>query len=245
MTTENTTPPTDSENIPSGNPAAPTPPELNSIRSLFDALLRQPNGLAIHKQLSSSSNLMRLGLTALLSVLVFGFVLGTFAYHEQLWAAPLKLGGGLIFAGLICYPSLYIFSCLAGSAASAERLASLLAAMLALAGLLLLGFAPAVWIFTQGTNSFGFMGTLALASWGVSLAFALRFLRTALRAHGATQRGPLLIWGTIFLLVTLQLTTTLRPILGRSDRLLTGEKKFFLQHWCEQIDRTLRVEPSQ
>ena len=218
----------------------PDPPELNTMRGLFDGLLRQPKALATHRDLSRTSSLLRLGLTALSSMLVFGFVLGTFAYDDQLWAAPLKLCAGLLFAGLICYPSLYIFSCLAGSTASAERLASLLASMLALAGLLLLGFAPAIWIFTQGSNSFGFMGTLALSSWIISLFFGQRFLRAALRAHGANQRTPLLIWGIIFLLVTLQLTTTLRPILGHSEKLLTSEKKFFLQHWSETMSEILR-----
>ncbi|MEZ5305226.1 MAG: hypothetical protein R3F11_31975 [Verrucomicrobiales bacterium] len=39
----------------------------------------------------------------------------------------------------------------------------------------------------------------------------------------------------LFALVTIQMTTTLRPILGKSDRFLTTEKKFFLVHWGEQI----------
>jgi len=40
--------------------------------------------------------------------------------------------------------------------------------------------------------------------------------------------------------VTLQLTTTLRPILGRSDDLLTNEKKFFLEHWSDTMGETLK-----
>jgi hypothetical protein len=31
------------------------------------------------------------------------------------------------------------------------------------------------------------------------------------------------------------MTTTLRPIVGRSDRFLPGEKKFFLTHWLESL----------
>jgi hypothetical protein len=37
----------------------------------------------------------------------------------------------------------------------------------------------------------------------------------------------------IVTLVSLQMMTTLRPILGRSERLLPAEKKFFLNHWLE------------
>ena len=230
--------------------ATTTPPPLNpeeyvpipnepGIRDLFEALLRRPAQLARHKVCGESSTLFRFGLIAVLSILVFGFVLGTFAYGDQLWAAPLKLGGGLLFAGLICFPSLYIFSSLAGSRASAARMGGLLGGTLALAGLLLLGFAPALWIFAQGTASFGFMGFLAITSWLVALSFAYRFLRTALRETGATQSAPLLIWVSIFLLVTLQLSTSLRPILGTSDKLLTTEKKFFLQHWSDTMGESL------
>ena len=44
----------------------------------------------------------------------------------------------------------------------------------------------------------------------------------------------------VFILVTLQLSTSLRPILGRSDKFLTlDEKKFFLQHWYDSADASL------
>ena len=79
---------------------------------------------------------------AIVSILLFGFVLGCFAKHEQLWAAPAKITAGLIFSGLICFPSLYIFATLAGARVSISQLAACLAGALALAGLLLLGFAP-------------------------------------------------------------------------------------------------------
>ena len=237
---------------PDINPSNPPPlfapkpvvplPEKPSTKDLFEALLRRPAELARHKASGEGSTLLRFGLIAVGSIVVFGFVLGTFAYGDQLWAAPLKLGAGLLFAGLICFPSLYIFSSLAGSDASAGRMAGLLAGMLALSGLLLLGFAPALWIFAQGTSSFGFMGFLAIASWLVALAFSFRFLKTALRETGATQNAPLMIWVSIFLLVTLQLSTSLRPILGLSDELLTTEKKFFLQHWGDMMGQNLRAK---
>jgi len=214
-------------------------PENPGIRGLFEALLRRPAELARHNVTEGRSALAGFGIIAVVSILVFGFVLGTFAYGDQLWAAPVKLGGGMLFAGLICFPSLYIFSSLAGSSASAAKMGGLLAGMLALAGLLLLGFAPALWIFAQGTASFGFMGFLAIASWLVALAFGYRFLRTALRETGATQSTPLIIWVSIFLLVTLQLSTSLRPILGQSDKFLTTEKKFFLAHWSDTFDESL------
>jgi hypothetical protein len=214
-------------------------PETPGLRVLFEALLRSPRALLDRLARPGHGALTPFVLLALLSMLVFGAVLGSFATGEQLWAAPLKMAAGLVIAGVICFPSLYIFSCLAGSQAAAGQLASAFAGMLALTGLLLLGFAPAVWIFTQATDSLGFMGLLSLAAWLVALAFGFRFLGGAVRASGAATKGPFAVWSVVFLLVTLQMSTSLRPILGRSERFLTDEKRFFLQHWVESCGKSL------
>lgn len=231
----------DTPHPPSAQPPPLDPPlaENPDLKSLFEALLRRPRVLVAHLADGGRGATAKFGLMALVSLLLFGFVLGCFAKHEQLWAAPVKIIGGLAFAGVICFPSLAIFATLAGARITIAQLAACFAGSLALAGLLLLGFAPAVWIFAESTDSFGFMGILALGAWGVALYFALRFLKAAVFATGGTQRGPLLVWSVVFLLVTVQMTTSLRPILGRSDDFLTHEKKFFLQHWADTFDRSL------
>ncbi len=217
---------------------APLPENLD-LKSLFEALLRRPQALVARLADGNHGATERFAAMALVSFLLFGFVLGCFAKHEQLWAAPVKIVAGLLFSGVICFPSLYIFSTLAGARVSISQLAACLAGALALAGLLLLGFAPAVWIFAESTDSFGFMGTLGVGAWIIAVVFALRFLKSVVFATGGTQKGPLTIWSAVFLLVTLQMTTSLRPILGRSDVLLTQEKKFFLQHWGDQFGKSL------
>ena len=217
---------------------APLPDKLD-LKSLFEALLRRPHALIPRLAEPDHGATGKFAMMALISILLFGFVLGCFAKHAQLWAAPAKITAGLVFSGLICFPSLYIFATLAGARVAISQLAACLAGALALAGLLLLGFAPAVWIFAESTDSFGFMGTLAIGSWIIAVFFALRFLKSVIFATGGTQKGPLTIWSSVFLLVTLQMTTSLRPILGRSELLLTQEKKFFLQHWFETMDKSL------
>ncbi len=220
---------------------APLPQKLD-LKTLFEALLRRPHALIPRLAEPDHGATGKFAMMALISILLFGFVLGCFAKHEQLWAAPAKITAGLIFSGLICFPSLYIFATLAGARVAIFQLAACLAGALALAGLLLLGFAPAVWIFAESTDSFGFMGTLAIGSWIIAVFFALRFLGSVIFATGGTQKGPLAIWSIVFLLVTLQMTTSLRPILDRSNLLLTQEKKFFLQHWFETMDQSLKPQ---
>ena len=226
------------------NPAEPPPleaplPDKLDFKSLFEALLRRPYALVERLSAPNHGATGKFALMAVISILFFGFVLGCFAKHEQLWAAPAKISLGLLLSGLICFPSLYIFATLAGARVGISQLAACLAGALALAGLLLLGFAPAVWIFAESTDSFGFIGTLAIAAWIIAVTFALRFLKSVIFTTGGTQKGPLFIWSIVFLLVTLQMTTSLRPILGRSPVLLTQEKKFFLQHWGDTMGESL------
>ncbi|MGL4398701.1 MAG: hypothetical protein ACRCXD_02425 [Luteolibacter sp.] len=234
---------------PQDHPAAAMPPPLEAplpekldFKSLFEALLRRPVALIARLEEPNHQATGKFALLALVSFLLFGLVLGCFAKHEQLWAAPAKVTAGLIFSGLICFPSLYIFATLAGARVSISQLAACLAGALALAGLLLLGFAPAVWIFAESTDSLGFMGALAIGAWIVAVSFALRFLKSVVTLTGGSQRGPLIIWSAVFLLVTLQMTTSLRPILGKSEALLTQEKKFFIQHWFETMGESLKPE---
>lgn len=228
-------------------PAALPPPlepgilETPDLKGLFEALLRRPYSLVPH--LSNSRVTRMFAGIGGFSFLLYGLVLGCFAKHEQLWAAPLKLTAGILFAGVICFPSLYIFATLAGARITVAQLASALAGALALAGLLLLGFAPAVWIFAESTDSFGFMGLLAVSAWLIALLFALRFLKSMVFLSDGTQRGPMIVWSIVFLLVTLQLTTSLRPILGRSPEILPLEKKFFLQHWSDTMGESLNAPP--
>jgi hypothetical protein len=224
---------------PAPPPLEPPLPENPDFRTLIEALLRRPHALVVRLEQGEKGAALKFGALALVAFLLFGLVLGCFAKHEQLWAAPLKIATGLLISGVICFPSLYIFATLAGSRVSLGQLAACLAGSLALAGLLLLGFAPAIWIFAESTDSFGFMGAIAVGSWLVAFLFALRFLRAMALMSGGTQDGPLRIWSFVFLLVTLQMTTSLRPILGRSDDFLTSEKKFFLQHWSQYFGESL------
>ena len=52
------------------------------------------------------------------------------------------------------------------------------------------------------------------------------------------------VWTVIYLLVALQMTTALRPLLGKADTFLPPEKKFFLAHWSDVIDATVKNMPS-
>ncbi|MBL7115358.1 MAG: hypothetical protein ISS35_06295 [Kiritimatiellae bacterium] len=168
---------------------------------------------------------------AMVCMLGYGLVMGMFSGGHQLWAVPAKVCLGLLLSAVICLPSLYIFTCLAGGDQSLSQVASLLMATLALGGILLIGFAPVAWVFSQATNATAFMGGIHLAFWGIGVLFGLRLLESALSHLSRCNPGVFRTWATIFILVVLQMTTTLRPLVGEYQGARLLGKKFFLQHW--------------
>ena len=230
--------------MPATPEEAPRPEiEVTNFGTAIEALLRNPINLL--KALPKNSGLLGpLAILALASAAVLGLVFGTYAGGAQLWAAPLKVGGGLLLAALICFPSLYIFSCLANSPLHLKALSGAYVCFLALLGLLLIAFAPILWIFTQSSNSTPFIGTLGLVVWVLSFTLAAGLLRKLTSASRTSWQVQL--WLLIFLTVTLQMSTALRPLLSKSQHFLPQEKKFFLTHWIDSINGTTETwEPSR
>jgi hypothetical protein len=203
----------------------------------IEALLRQPLRLSFQLRQPGAGRLI--GQMLLITIgcsLVYGVVTGTFSGGIQLWAAPLKIAGGLLISAAICLPSLYIFTCLSGSRARFVEVCGLLAGLLMLMTILLIGFAPVAWIFSQSTDSVAWMGGLHLVFWGVATAFGVRFLKQGFSRSEAKSQAGVNVWIIIFLLVALQMTTALRPIIGRSDTFFPAEKKFFIAHWADCLN---------
>jgi hypothetical protein len=169
---------------------------------------------------------------------VYGVVAGTFSGGPQLWAAPVKIALGLFVSAAICLPSLYIFTCLSGSHARLAEVCGLLAGLLMLMTILLVGFAPVAWIFSQSTDYIGWMGFLHLLFWFVATLFGVRFMKGGFSHANAKSQAGVNVWIIIFLLVAVQMTTALRPIIGTSDSFFPAEKKFFLGHWLETLEQS-------
>ena len=232
---------------------APQPPQLPRLSRfafepmpagkspllIIEALLKFPGRIIYELQ-----NNWRTGLSgwllafALIGMAAYGLVVGSFSGGAQMWIAPAKLALGTFFSILICLPSLYIFAGLAGIDVRLRTVIGVLFAAVALSALLLIGFAPVAWIFSQSTDSIPFMGGLHLILWVIAISFGLRLIGAMGRLLAGPTGGQMKLWSLIFILVCLQMTTTLRPIIGTSDRFLPGEKKFFLTHWFETLGKS-------
>lgn len=228
-------------NPPSGSrPLGEDPQDREIIRgpiSAIESILRHPRRVLYQlRQPGAGHLIIALLLIAIVCSVVYGVIVGTFSGGTQLWAAPVKIAAGLIISAVICLPSLYIFSCLSGTQARLIEVVGMIAGLLALMTVLLIGFAPVAWVFSQSTESLAAMGALHLTFWCIATYFGVRFLSEGF-AHLSGKPAGLRVWVTIFLLVMIQMSTALRPIVGKADTILPVEKKFFLKHWFEQLDK--------
>ena len=207
-------------------------PNAENPISLLENLLKHP-GRVVHELQQKQASVLAgwLLLFGIVGIAIYGTVVGA-----QMWIAPVKLGLGTLLAVLICLPSLYIFTCLGGIDAQLRSVCGALFAAVCLSSILLIGFAPVAWIFSQSTDSIAFMGALHLLFWLIGIRFGLRLIDATGRFLGARSKGHLRIWSVIFILVCLQMTTTLRPIIAPSKTFLPTEKKFFLAHWLDSIN---------
>lgn len=219
------------------------PPPLPVIESTFagviDGLLKRPALLLDTVQSEQAASMLGKMLVLTACCLgAFGLILGWVSGGAQFWLAPVKILAGVALSGLITLPSLYIFSCLNGHEISLKAVAGVLASCLALVGLLLVGLAPVLWVFVQSSESLPFLGLLALTFWAVALAFGLTLIFRTKAVKTAGRSAFLKIWVMIFVLVTLQMSTSLRPLIGTAETILPQEKRFFLVHWADEISNS-------
>ena len=229
-----------------GNPEEQLP--ITGLFAAAEAILRQPRRVMFQlRQQTQASLILSLLVIATACALIYGLVVGTFSGGDQLWASPVKIASGLLISALICLPSLYIFSCLSGSKARLVEVFGLVAGLLTLMTVLLIGFAPVAWVFSQSTKSVVVMASLHLTFWFIATYFGLRFLHQGFKHLSAESDSGLKVWVVVFILVMLQMTTALRPLVGKGTSFLPSpdEKKFFLSYWGECLKEDNEATPAK
>jgi hypothetical protein len=197
--------------------------------AVVEALLKHPGRILFELRGTNAAKVCTaLFITALICLGVYGVVAGSLTGGTQLYIAPAKILLGSLLCALICLPSLFIFLCLGGADVKLRAVAGNLLASVALTSLLLLGFAPVAWVFSQSTDSIALMAALHLIFWAIAMAFGLRLI------GGGSRTSK--VWVGIYIVVCLQMMTALRPIIGHSDTFLPTEKQFFLVHMGETLN---------
>ena len=159
---------------PQAKPAGPDPDyvamEGSGFSQILSHLLRKPMSVVYSFNHEGKSTASALLLITLVCLAIFGFVIGIFSAGDQLWAAPLKVIGGVLFSALICLPSLYIFGSLGGMDAKIQQVIGLMLTFVAITSLLLVGFAPVVGFFPHRVTHRYSLGFWPLPS-GLSASF--------------------------------------------------------------------------
>lgn len=232
------------ESVPPSIPAPPPcadEPVSSHRRNELGTLLKDPAWLVgqIAEDDQLAGRAIRLAFWGLVFHAVFGFAFGLFGGWSVALMAAVKTPLIATCAMLLCFPSLYVFACVGGMPLSLSQAATLAGAVLAVTGLLLLALAPVAWLFSVSTVNAGFIVVLILIIWIIAIGFARGFWGRFRACATLSRLGGLNWWMMIYLLVTWQMTTFMRPLLvPANEGWFTGEKMFFLIH----LGRTIAGE---
>lgn len=217
----------------SADPTQPAPRGLAACHELLsDPLASVRRAIA-----GRPTATLPLALCGLFGFALYGAAAGFFQGGTQVAVAAWKGVAIAAMALLLCAPSLYVFGALAGARWTPSAFRAVAVGLLATLGLLLGGLLPIGWLFSSSSRFLGTVVWIHVLLWIIALALAFRFLSGAFRELGA--RGGSFLWLVLFLIVSFQVTTLLRPVLWRpagSPVLKLGEKKGFFEHFGEVFD---------
>jgi hypothetical protein len=162
--------------------------------------------------------------------------MGCFAGGNSIWQATLKVPLVLLGTLALTAPCLYLVLCLAGMAVSGRQVAAMLAGVAGVSSVILVGFAPLVWLFGISTASVRFMTLFHAAIWCIAFGCGWRLLVESLRG-GQRERKIAIAWATIALVVCAQMATFYRPMLGVSltKSFRERERAFFFEHFYTSL----------
>ncbi len=208
-------------------PAAPRGP-----LSALDELLHRPQAIFDRSRRAGPSPLLWLAAAAVICFVLYGGASGFFQGGTQILVAGFKAPLILLASLGLCAPSLYVLSSLEGVEVTPRWLAATVVGLAGMLGLLLVALMPVTWLFSVSSASLAFIAVLQLLVWIVAVHFGYKFLIAASHANGASK--PSMAWMVLFVLVSLQVASQMRPVLWRAedDALFAPRKMFFLEHFA-------------
>lgn len=166
---------------------------------------------------------------------LYGFVMALFGGWEASLMTLMKAPAIALSAMILCLPSLYVFSSIGGSPISVPQCFAIVGSTLAMTGLMLLGMVPVTWLFSISTENVPFVVLLNTGIWLIAVIFARRFLKLAMPGKTRKTWG-LQWWLFVYIIVSLQMATTMRPLLLKpADGWWGTGKKFFLAHFIDSF----------
>jgi uncharacterized protein YfiM (DUF2279 family) len=225
--------------------SAPQVPHPRTLPGVFNELLTRPLAFLDRTRNGGEASPLRLLAASALCYALYGAAAGFFQGGDQILVAALKAPLIIFFTLLLCLPSLYVFSAVAGAEWTRRNFIVLLAGFAATLALVLLALLPINWLFSTSSRHLGAAAFLQFVLWLLALSLAWRFLGQGLKASGA--RGGLIVWLILFCVVSLQAATFLRPVIARKPGapIFVGGKKSFLEQIGEVFDDEQEKKPAK
>ncbi|MFQ5505731.1 MAG: hypothetical protein ACE5F1_13175 [Planctomycetota bacterium] len=174
---------------------------------------------------------------SLLLGMVYGLCMGLFPITRdagrgglQMAATMLKVPLLFLLTLLVTFPSLYVFSALAGSRLGAKSTLRLLVVAIAVNLAVVAGFGPVTAFFVLCTKSYSFIKLLNVAMFAIGGVISLVFLRRTLahvfgpggatpkdRFQGGRARQIFGVWIVVYGIVGAQMGWVLRPFIGAPE----------------------------
>jgi len=217
-------------------PPSIEPRSSQGLLGTFNELLTRPLGLLERARGGGNASPLRLLAGSAVCYVLYGAAAGFFQGGGQIAVAALKAPLIILFALLLCVPSLYVFSAVAGAEWTRRTFPVVVAGFAGTLALILLALLPVNWLFSVSSRRLGSAVFLQFILWFLALGLAWRFLGQSLRVIGA--RGALVLWLFLFCIVSLQTATFLRPVLERKsgEPLFVSGKKSFLEQMGDIFD---------
>lgn len=211
----------------------------NETESIVGALLKSPHKVteAIAGQQKVVKSSIYLLLAGIVCHAVFGLAIGLYGGTAVAMMAVVKIPLVAVCSLLICFPSLYVFTCVAGSPLTLSQAFMLGCSCLAMTGLILVGLAPVAWLFAVSTESISFVVMLTLIIWLVAAMFTARYVGRMKENQVFQRQAGIKLWFIILAIVTMQMATYMRPILVKPDNgWWTENKMFFMSHFGSALN---------
>lgn len=210
----------------------------------ISGVLGNPEGYI--RKLCEITNLSRemgfLLLLALGGAAIYGFAVGWFVDWQVAFVDAAKAAGIVLFSYLLCLPTLYVFSSIGGCHVSVPRLVVVGLVVLAAIGCILAALAPVLWLFAVSSESVGLFILLIFALIFVAVVLGGRMLIGIVRARVVNRGFGLIAWFFVFIFVSLQMITVIRPMLtveAKTTLEQTQCKRFFLSHFFYSLQEAV------
>lgn len=206
-------------------------------------VLRALDGLLRRREDAPEASPLTLLLGAIVCYVLYAVAAGCFQGGTSVALAVLKIPLIILGAVALCIPSFYVFTALAGVDYSARTFMTAIAGFCGVAGLLLVALMPVIWLFSVGTLHLAFVVWLHLFAWIVTLMFARRHLVSIV----PKGRAVISVWLLLLFIVSLQLTTYVRPVLWREPGapLFETRKESFFEHMGDVLRRDQALDDAK